>query len=422
MLHDMSFAGESAADKIKRVQAALEEGEARRARRQRSACAVLAFQHPRRRCGPYASRHRLRHPPEERSPEPLLDGRKLDNVVRASLAELAEVEEPARFEEGLRALGGAKARVGSTPRPRASACGSSIKEAGGVPDVGRDPIALMKAVKNATEIEGSRQAHLRDGVAVTRFLAWLAKEAPQGELHRDRRGAKLEECRIETGLLKQLSFPTIAGAGPHAAIPHYRVTTATNRKITPGIFLVDSGGQYQDGTTDITRTIAIGPPSEEMRDRFTRVLKGHIAIATAVFPKGSSGARIDGFARRPLWEAGLDFDHGTGHGIGSYLSVHEGPHRISVLGNVPLEPGMIVSNEPGYYKAGEYGIRIENLLLVERRQFEGADREYFGFETLSLAPIDLSLIDPSLLTRGRDRLAQCLSRARAHRALALSRP
>ncbi|MBV9568845.1 MAG: M24 family metallopeptidase, partial [Hyphomicrobiales bacterium] len=251
---------------------------------------------------------------------------------------------------------------------------------------------------NATEIEGSRQAHLRDGVAVTRFLAWLAKETPRGGLTEIDAALKLEECRIETGLLKQLSFPTIAGSGPHAAIPHYRVTTATNRKITPGMFLVDSGGQYQDGTTDITRTIAIGPPSEEMRDRFTRVLKGHIAIATAVFPKGSSGARIDGFARRALWEAGLDFDHGTGHGIGSYLSVHEGPQRISVLGNVPLEPGMIVSNEPGYYKAGEYGIRIENLVLVEKRSIEGADREYFGFETLSLAPIDLSLIDQALLT------------------------
>jgi Xaa-Pro aminopeptidase len=209
---------------------------------------------------------------------------------------------------------------------------------------------------------------------------------------------KLEECRFETALLKQVSFPTIAGAGPHSALPHYRVTTALNRTITPGIFLVDSGAQYQDGTTDITRTIAIGPPSNEMRDRFTRVLKGHIAIATAVFPKGVSGARIDAFARRPLWEAGFDFDHGTGHGIGSYLSVHEGPQRISALGHVPLEPGMFVSNEPGYYKPGEYGIRIENLLVVEKRQIEGSEREMLGFETLSLAPIDLTLVDSTLLT------------------------
>jgi Xaa-Pro aminopeptidase len=398
VLHDMSFAGESAADKIKRVQAALEKEK----------LDALVVSDPHALCWLFNIRggDAAHTPlvigyailPRTGRPNLFLDARKLDNVVRASLAELAEVEEPARFEEGLRALGGAKARVRLDAATAGERLRLSIKEAGGVPDVGRDPIALMKAVKNATEIEGSRQAHLRDGVAVTRFLAWLAKQAPRGSLTEIDAVRKLEECRIETGLLKQLSFPTIAGAGPHAAIPHYRVTTGTNRKITPGIFLVDSGGQYQDGTTDITRTIAIGPPSEEMRDRFTRVLKGHIAIATAVFPKGSSGARIDGFARRPLWEAGLDFDHGTGHGIGSYLSVHEGPHRISVLGNVPLEPGMIVSNEPGYYKAGEFGIRIENLLLVERRQFEGADREYFGFETLSLAPIDLSLIDPSLLT------------------------
>ncbi|MGC1576017.1 MAG: aminopeptidase P family protein [Beijerinckiaceae bacterium] len=398
VLHDMSFAGESAADKIKRVQAALkkEKLDALVVSDPHALCWLFNIRGGDAAHTPLVIGYAIL--PRTGRPNLFLDARKLDNVVRASLAELAEVEEPARFEEGLRALGGAKARVRLDAATAGEHLRLSIKEAGGVPDVGRDPIALMKAVKNATEIEGSRQAHLRDGVAVTRFLAWLAKQAPRGSLTEIDAVRKLEECRIETGLLKQLSFPTIAGAGPHAAIPHYRVTTGTNRKITPGIFLVDSGGQYQDGTTDITRTIAIGPPSEEMRDRFTRVLKGHIAIATAVFPKGSSGARIDGFARRPLWEAGLDFDHGTGHGIGSYLSVHEGPHRISVLGNVPLEPGMIVSNEPGYYKAGEFGIRIENLLLVERRQFEGADREYFGFETLSLAPIDLSLIDPSLLT------------------------
>jgi Xaa-Pro aminopeptidase len=396
--HEMGFAGEAAAHKIKRVQTALEK----------ERLDALVVSDPHALCWLFNIRggDAVHTPlvigyaivPKNGRASLFLDGRKLDNAVRASLAELAEIEEPARFEEELRGLGGTKARVRLDAATAGERLRLAIEEAGGVPDVGRDPIALMKAVKNATEIEGSRQAHLRDGVAVTRFLAWLAKEASRGGLTEIDAALKLEECRIETGLLKQLSFPTIAGAGPHAAIPHYRVTTATNRKITPGIFLVDSGGQYQDGTTDITRTIAIGPPSPQMRDRFTRVLKGHIAIATAVFPKGSSGARIDGFARRPLWEAGLDFDHGTGHGIGSYLSVHEGPQRISALGNVALEPGMIVSNEPGYYKTGEYGIRIENLVLVERRQIDGADREYFGFETLSLAPIDLSLIDPNLLT------------------------
>ena len=397
-LQEIGFAGESAADKIKRVQAALakERLDALVVSDPHALCWLFNIRGGDAAYTPLAIGYAI--VPEEGRPSLFLDGRKLDNAVRTALAELAEVEEPSRFEEGLRKLGSAKGRVRLDAATAGERLRLVIEESGGAPDVGRDPIALMKAVKNATEIEGSRQAHLRDGVAVARFLAWFAKEAPQGRITEIDAALKLEECRVETGLLKQLSFPTIAGAGPHAAIPHYRVTTATNRKLTSGIFLVDSGGQYQDGTTDITRTIAVGEPSAEMRDRFTRVLKGHIAVATAIFPKGSSGARIDAFARRPLWEAGLDFDHGTGHGIGSYLSVHEGPQRISALGNVPLEPGMIVSNEPGYYKAGEYGIRIENLVLVEKRSIEGADREYLGFETLSFAPIDLSLVDPVLLT------------------------
>jgi Xaa-Pro aminopeptidase len=198
-------------------------------------------------------------------------------------------------------------------------------------------------------------------------------------------------------LLKEISFPTISGAGPNSAIPHYRVTRATNLPIARGIFLIDSGGQYEDGTTDITRTIAVGRPSGEMRDRFTRVLKGHIAIARAVFPVGTSGAQIDAFARRSLWEAGLEFDHGVGHGVGSYLSVHEGPQRISKVGGVALAPGMIISNEPGYYAAGRYGIRIENLIVVEQREIAGAERNMLGFETISLAPIDVRLIETKLL-------------------------
>src|SRR6185437_9860933 len=197
-----------------------------------------------------------------------------------------------------------------------------------------------------------------------------------------------------------ISFDTISGAGANGAIVHYRVTTATNRKLAPGeLYLVDSGGQYLDGTTDITRTIAIGPPTAEMRERFTLVLKGHIAIATARFPKGTRGVDMDGFARRALWERGLDFDHGTGHGVGSYLSVHEGPQSISRRGMVPLEPGMIISNEPGYYKEGSYGIRIENLVLVtEPEKVAGGDHEVMGFETLTLAPIDRRLVLPELLS------------------------
>lgn len=264
-------------------------------------------------------------------------------------------------------------------------------------DIGPDPITRLKAIKNLREIEGARAAQRRDGAAVSRFLAWLDREAPSGQLTEITVVEALEAFRRDTGLVVDVSFPTIAGANEHAALPHYRVTSASNRPITPGILLVDSGAQYSDGTTDITRTVAVGVPTPEMRDRFTRVLKGHIAIATAVFPAGTTGAQLDPFARRALWEAGVDFDHGTGHGVGSFLSVHEGPQRISRLGHVALEAGMILSNEPGFYREGHYGIRIENLLVVEERIVPGADRPTLGFETLTLAPIDRSLIDTELL-------------------------
>ena len=262
----------------------------------------------------------------------------------------------------------------------ADALSRIIGEAGGKVTRGLDPIAMMKAVKNPVEIAGARAAHRRDGAAVTRFLAWFDREAPNGQLTEIGAVEALESFRRDTGLLKDVSFPSISGAGPDGAIVHYRVTRSTNRKIAPGeLFLIDSGGQYQDGTTDITRTVAVGEPTPEMRERFTLVLKGHIAIARAVFPDGIAGSQLDPFARQALWAHGLDFDHGTGHGVGSYLSVHEGPARISKLGNTPLKRGMILSNEPGYYKAGEYGIRIENLVLVVegragRRRREAAQR------------------------------------------------
>jgi Xaa-Pro aminopeptidase len=232
---------------------------------------------------------------------------------------------------------------------------------------------------------------------VLRFLHWFSTEAPKGRLTEIDAAQALETFRRRSPLLKDLSFPTISAAGPNSAIPHYRVTVTSNRKIGKGIFLIDSGAQYEDGTTDITRTLAIGAPTREMRDRFTRVLKGHIAIARAVFPKGTSGAQIDALSRLSHWQAGLDFEHGTGHGVGSYISVHEGPQRISKLGGTALEPGMILSNEPGYYKAGEFGIRIENLVVVSPIEIKGAERQMFGFETLTLAPIDLSLIEAKLL-------------------------
>ena len=231
------------------------------------------------------------------------------------------------------------------------------------------------------------------------FLHWFAVHAPGGKLTEIEAAQALETFRRDTKKLKDVSFPSIAAAGANAAIPHYRVTVKSNAAIRKGIFLIDSGGQYEDGTTDITRTLAAGKPTAEMRDRFTRVLKGHIAIARAVFPKGTSGAQLDALARVPLWHAGLDFDHGTGHGVGSYLSVHEGPQRISKLGTAALEPGMILSNEPGFYHAGHWGIRIENLVVVEAREIPGAEREMLGFETITLAPIDLALVEPKLLDR-----------------------
>jgi Xaa-Pro aminopeptidase len=263
-----------------------------------------------------------------------------------------------------------------------------------------DPVALPKACKNDVELQGIRAAHRRDGAAVSRFLGWLSRESAGGRLREIEVSDRLQALRQETGKLRDLSFDTISGAGPNGAIVHYHASKATERVLEPGsLYLVDSGGQYRDGTTDITRTLAVGTPSGEMRDRFTRVLKGHIALATARFPVGTTGSQLDALARYALWQVGLDYDHGTGHGVGAYLSVHEGPHRISKVGNtVALQPGMIVSNEPGYYKAGAYGIRIENLVAVKEAHIEGADRRYLEFETLTLAPIDLACVETSLLT------------------------
>jgi Xaa-Pro aminopeptidase len=264
---------------------------------------------------------------------------------------------------------------------------------------GNDPVSLLKAVKNITEIEGTRTAHQRDAVALTRFLAWIDREAPSGALTEIDTVEALETFRRQTCALKDVSFPTIAGTGPNGAIVHYRVTRRSNRRISPhDLLLIDSGAQYEDGTTDVTRTIAIGTPTDEMRDRFTRVLRGHIAIARAIFPDGTTGAQLDSFARQFLWQAGLDFEHGTGHGVGSYLSVHEGPARISKLGTTPLKRGMILSNEPGYYKADAYGIRIENLELVIGTDVSGAEKPVNAFETLTLAPIDRRLIDVNMLS------------------------
>jgi Xaa-Pro aminopeptidase len=338
--------------------------------------------------------------PQDGRPTLYIESGKLSNAVRHKIEELAAVREPGALARDLTSLGLAKKTVRLDQSTGADAIARVITTAGGRVTRGSDPVAMMKSVKNPVEIEGAREAQRRDGAAVARFLAWFEEEAPKGNLTEIEAVEALETFRRYTGALKDISFPTISGSGPNGAIVHYRVTRATNRKISPGeLFLIDSGGQYEDGTTDITRTVAVGEPTQEMRERFTLVLKGHIALARAVFPEGVSGAQLDPFARAFLWEHGLDYEHGTGHGVGSYLSVHEGPPRISKLGNTPLKRGMILSNEPGYYKTGAYGIRIENLILVtEAPSAEGGEKPLNTFETLTLVPMDRRLIDTSMLS------------------------
>jgi Xaa-Pro aminopeptidase len=340
--------------------------------------------------------------PKDGRPTVFIDHRKLSNSARDHLEQNADVQEPDALTPKLTELARRGASIALDNATAADALKRLIAGAGGKAMPGSDPVALLKAVKNATEIEGTRAAHRRDAVALARFLAWIDREAPSGALTEIDAVEALETFRRDTGALKDVSFPTIAGTGPNGAIVHYRVTRKTNRRIAPGdLLLIDSGAQYEDGTTDVTRTIAIGEPTAEMRDRFTRVLRGHIAIARAKFPDGTAGAQIDALARQFLWEAGVDFEHGTGHGVGSYLSVHEGPARISRLGTTPLKRGMILSNEPGYYKADGFGIRIENLELVVAAEIAGAEKPMNGFETLTLAPIDRRLIDLKMIS-GKD--------------------
>jgi Xaa-Pro aminopeptidase len=327
-----------------------------------------------------------------------IDPRKLTRGVERHLGNSVRLLPPERFGPELDALAAAGAKVQVDPASAASWIRNRLAAAGAVIHDAADPCLVPKACKNPIEIDGSRAAHRRDGAALTRFLAWLAREAPTGGLAEIAASDRLEALRREGDHFRDLSFPTISGAGANGAIVHYRASPETEKRLEPGsLYLLDSGAQYLDGTTDVTRTIAIGEPSAEMRDRFTRVLKGHIQLALARFPKGTTGTQLDAFARRGLWQAGLDYDHGTGHGVGSYLGVHEGPQRISKAANAQaLLPGMIVSNEPGYYKTGAYGIRIENLALVEPVA-AGGEREMLGFETLTLAPIDRNLIEPALL-------------------------
>ncbi len=397
-LRELKLAGESAPDKIKRIRAELAKLRAD----------ALLVSDPQNVAWAFNIRGAdVAHTPlvlayglisREGRPALYVDGTKLNNNVRQALEEFSDVRPPDDLVRDLSKLKDKTLRLGQASA--GDAFTRVLAGGGAKPQRGADPITLLKATKNHAEIVGSRAAHKRDGMAVTRFLAWFDKEALSGKLTEIDAVAALETFRRDTGALKDISFPTIAGAGPNGAIVHYRVTERSNRRIGKNeLFLIDSGAQYEDGTTDITRTVVVGQPSDEMRDRFTRVLKGHIAIATAIFPENTNGAQLDPLARTALWQAGLDFDHGTGHGVGSYLSVHEGPARISKFGNVALRRGMILSNEPGYYKTAAYGIRIENLVLViAAPEPIGAEKPLNAFETLTLAPIDRRLIDSRMLT------------------------
>ena len=328
-----------------------------------------------------------------------VDPAKVSIPLPAWLGNRVTVEGPEALEGALKGFAGMTVMV--DPSQSSAWYFEALEQAGAEIVRAPDPTALPRACKNPTEIAGTKQAHLRDGAALTRFLHWLGTEAQTSLPDEVDIVSRLEAFREATGALKDLSFDTIAGAGPNGAIVHYRPTHRSNRKVAPGqLLLVDSGAQYLDGTTDVTRTVAVGEPSAEMRQRFTLVLRGHIALARVRFPAGVSGSALDALARVALWAAGLDFDHGTGHGVGSYLGVHEGPQRIAKRADaVALLPGMIVSNEPGFYKQGEYGIRIENLQFVtEAAEIAGGERPMLGFETLTLAPIDRSLIVAGMLT------------------------
>ncbi len=398
------YAGQPAAEKIALIKDAIRDGEAQAGILTDPSSVAWAFN--------------IRGSDVPHTPHPLctaivsadgqdrlfIDPRKLDRETKAHLAPLADVEDPDRLTDALAALGDEKAAILVDPALTAARIGDLITDHGGRLIEKPDPARLPRAQKNAVEQDGSRAAHRRDGAAMAAFLTWLDARRP-GTADEIEAVKTLEASRRHTGErlqmpLRDISFETISGSGPHGAIIHYRVNEETNRTLQPGdLYLVDSGGQYQDGTTDITRTVPVGEVAEEEKRFFTLVLKGMIAITLQRFPEGTRGVDIDAIARAALWNAGADYAHGTGHGVGAYLSVHEGPQSISRRGLQELKPGMILSNEPGYYREGAFGIRIENLLLVhEPRPIDGGDKPMLGFETLTLCPIDRRLIVPTMLT------------------------
>ena len=331
---------------------------------------------------------------------------KVGNELPSFLGDDVDIRAEADLEGALAKLGKDGKAIAVDPALAPMKYVTELQNAGAKIVELTDPCALPRATKNETELNGTRAAHIRDGAMVTQFLHWIATAAQDGSVDEIAAAKKLEEFRASTGKLLDLSFDTISGAGENGAVVHYKVSTATSRRLSPGeLFLIDSGAQYLDGTTDITRTVPIGAPTQEMRERFTLVLKGHIALATARFPAGTTGTQLDILARKALWDCGLDYDHGTGHGVGSFLGVHEGPQRIAKASNSQgLKPGMILSNEPGYYKTGGYGVRIENLIVVvEPQAIDGGERSMMSFETITLAPINLDLVASSLLTESERR-------------------
>lgn len=324
---------------------------------------------------------------------------KLNDALRREMDDGISYHPPEAFSKAMKALGARKARVRIDAYHTPSRVLDMLEDAGAVIDAGLDPCELPKACKNTQELEGMKAAHLRDGLQLTRFLCWLAAQVP-GTVNEIMAEQKLLEFRKQSPEFLYPSFPSISGAGPNGAIVHYRATMKTNRMLGAGeLYLIDSGGQYHDGTTDVTRTVAIASPSSAMKRHFTLVLKGYIALARACFPQGTHGGQLDVLARQALWREGLDYDHGTGHGVGAFLGVHEGPQGISGRSTVPLRAGMVVSNEPGYYLAGAYGIRIENLVYVKETEKSLDGKPMLAFESLTLAPIDLNLIDATLLDR-----------------------
>ncbi len=396
--HPPEFAGESSASKRERLAASL--------KKDRIAAAVIASPVS------VAWLLNMRGGDVEGTPLPLshallhdsgkvdwfIDPAKCSEAVRLAAGEDVTLVEEENFIPTLRALGrgGRKFRVNPATTPLAVI--HALTDAGAGLDRGDDPCELPRACKNAVEIAGMRAAHRRDGLALTRFLFWLQQAAGTGvdELQAEE---KLLEFRRENPEFLYPSFHAISGAGPNGAVVHYRGTAGTNRGLKPGeLYLIDSGGQYRDGTTDVTRTVAIGAVSDEMKRNVTRVLKGHVALASIRFPAGVTGAQLDVLARQYLWRAGLDFDHGTGHGVGAFLGVHEGPQSISARGQAVLQPGMVLSNEPGYYKKNAYGVRIENLVAVRESAVMMDDKPMLEFETLTLAPIDRNAIDAEMLT------------------------